>query len=118
MSEANQRIIRSLSEAHTCELTLAQALQSQIDAAPRGSYRKGLQKHLRETHDRARRIEERLGELGQRNNPVLFGIRLIENALGPFFAVGKTPLGLLQGSTAPSNCSMTRGTCVRQGRLR
>jgi ferritin-like metal-binding protein YciE len=101
MNEARQRIIRSLSEAHACELTLAQALQSQIDTAPRGSYRKGLQTHLRETRDHARRVEQRLGELRRRGNPVQLGIRLIENALGPFFAVGKLPLGLLGGSSGP-----------------
>jgi hypothetical protein len=36
---------------------------------PRGSYRDGLEKHLDQTRKHARRIDERLGELGQGRNP-------------------------------------------------
>jgi ferritin-like metal-binding protein YciE len=109
MTEARQRIIRALNDAHTAEQALAHVLQSQIAAAPRGRYRKGLQTHLLETRDHARRIEERLSELEERGNVVQIGIRMIENAVGQSFAMGRAPfdllgkarLDLLRGSGGP-----------------
>jgi ferritin-like metal-binding protein YciE len=109
MTDARQRIIRALSDAHASEQALAQELQSQIAAAPRGRYRKGLQTHLRVTRDHARRVEVRLGELRPRDNVVQAGIRLLESAVGqsltlgraPLDLLGKTPLELLRGSGGP-----------------
>ena len=66
MTEARQRIIRALDEAHAAEQALVHVLQSQIAAAPRGRYRKELQTHLQETRDHARRIEGRRAALGRR----------------------------------------------------
>ena len=101
MTEARQRIIRALDEAHAAEQALAHVLQSQIAAAPRGRYRKELQAHLEETRDHARRIEERLSEMGQHDNVVQIGIRMLENAVGQGFALGRAPLGLLRRSGGP-----------------
>jgi ferritin-like metal-binding protein YciE len=101
MTEARQRIIRALDEAHAAEQALVHVLQSQIAAAPRGRYRKGLQTHLQETRDHARRVEERLSEMGQRDNVVQIGIRMLENAVGQGFALGKAPLDLLRSSGGP-----------------
>src|SRR5947207_12273921 len=109
MTEARQRIIRALNEAQAAEQDLAQVLQSQIAAAPRGRYRKGLQTHLRETRDHAARIEARLSELERRGNAVQIGIRMLENAVGqgfamgraPFELLGKAPLDRLRGSGGP-----------------
>src|SRR5204863_7953959 len=95
MTEARQRIIRALNEAHASEQALADVLQSQMAAAPRGRYRKELQMHLRETRDHARRIEARLSELEKRGNVVQIGIRMLENAVGQGFAMGRAPLDLL-----------------------
>jgi ferritin-like metal-binding protein YciE len=101
MTEARQRIIDYLDQAHTSELTLTRVLGAQIAVAPRGSYRKGLQEHLRETRDHARRVDSRLSELGRRDNLMQAGIGLLENALGRGLALGKAPLDLLRGSGGP-----------------
>jgi ferritin-like metal-binding protein YciE len=101
MTEAKQKIVQYLNEAHANEQALTRVLESQIAMAPRGGYRKGLQTHLRETRDHARRVETRLDELGQRDNFVQFGIGLLESALGQGLALGRAPLDLLRGSGGP-----------------
>jgi len=73
-------------------------LQSQIAMTPRGSYRSGLETHLEETRDHARRVEERLGELGQGSNPLMAVIGAAESVIGQALALGKTPFDLLRGS--------------------
>jgi ferritin-like metal-binding protein YciE len=95
MSEARQRLIQALDDAYACEQALVPVLESRAAMAPRGRYRKGLEAHLRETRDHARRIEERLSALRQRDSVFLAGIHLLENALGQGVALGRAPLGLL-----------------------
>jgi ferritin-like metal-binding protein YciE len=73
-------------------------LQSQIAMTPRGSYRTGLEKHLRETRGHADKLERRLAELGEGANPIQVGIGLAESVLAQALALGKTPLDLLRGS--------------------
>lgn len=94
MNDGMQRIIEALNEAHTCEQTHEHVLQAQIAAAPRGRYRKGLQMHLRETRDHARRIEQRMGELKERGNVFQLGIKLFEDTVGQSLALGRAPLAL------------------------
>jgi ferritin-like metal-binding protein YciE len=95
MTEARQRLIQALDDAYACEQALVPVLESRAAMAPRGRYRKGLEAHLRETRDHARRIEERLSAMRQRDNVFLAGIQLLENALGQGVALGRAPLGLL-----------------------
>jgi ferritin-like metal-binding protein YciE len=101
MTEANQKIVQYLNEAHANEQALTRVLESQIAMAPRSGYRKVLQTHLRETRDHARRVEKRLGELRQRDNLVQFGIGLLETALGQSLAFGRAPIDLLRRSGGP-----------------
>jgi ferritin-like metal-binding protein YciE len=69
MSRSDRKVVQYLSEAHATEVGLLSVLRSQIAIAPRGSYSDGLQTHLRETGDHARRLRERLRELGQKQDP-------------------------------------------------
>jgi ferritin-like metal-binding protein YciE len=57
-------VIDYLREARADELALARTLRSHIAEAPKGDYRAGLQGYLRETRGHARRLEDRLQELG------------------------------------------------------
>jgi ferritin-like metal-binding protein YciE len=57
-------VIDYLREARADELALARTLRSHIAEAPKGDYRSGLQGYLRETRGHARRLEDRLRELG------------------------------------------------------
>jgi len=61
MTQADQKILQYLNEAHAMEQGLVRVLQSQIAMAPRGSYRKALETHLKETRSHSQRVQERLG---------------------------------------------------------
>ena len=98
MNKSEQKIVQYLSEAHATEQALVTMLQSQIAMTPSGSYRDGLESHLRETRDHARRVQRRLDELGQRSSPIRAGVGLIRSVVGQALALGKTPLDLVRGS--------------------
>ena len=98
MSQSEQKVVQYLNEAHASELGLVQVLQAQIAMTPRGSYRNALEKHLGETRDHARRIERRLGDLGQSGNPLQAAMGWAEDALAQAFALAKMPFDLLRGT--------------------
>ena len=98
MDRSTQKIVQYLNEAHASELALVRVLQSQIAMTPRGSYRTGLEKHLGETRDHARRIERRVSELGQGGNPLQVVGGIAQSVAGQAIALAKTPLDLLRGS--------------------
>ena len=98
MSQSDQKVVQYLGEAHTSELALVSVLQSQIAMASRGSYRDALEKHLGETRTHARRIQERLGELGEARNPFQAFVSFTETVIGQMLALSKTPFDLLRGS--------------------
>jgi ferritin-like metal-binding protein YciE len=93
-----QKIVQYLDEAHASERALARVLQSQIAMTPSGSYRKGLETHLEETRRHAKRLEERLRELGQGANPLQLGLGVVQSVVGQAVALTKTPLDLVRGS--------------------
>jgi ferritin-like metal-binding protein YciE len=99
MTKSNQKILQYLNEAHASETGLVRVLQSQIAMTPRGSYRTGLEKHLRETRDHAERLQSRMRELGDGGGGVLqAGFGLAESVAAQALALGKTPIDLLRGS--------------------
>jgi ferritin-like metal-binding protein YciE len=98
MPSSTQKIVQYLNEAHASEVGLVRVLQSQIAMTPRGSYRTGLEKHLRETRDHAARVQTRLGELGEGANPLQAGIGVAETVIAQALALTKTPFDLLRGT--------------------
>ena len=98
MSKSEQKVVQYLGEAHASEVGLVSVLRSQIAMTPRGSYRDGLEKHLDETRRHAQRIQERLGELGQGQNPVQVFVGFAETLISQSLALSKTPFDLLRGS--------------------
>jgi ferritin-like metal-binding protein YciE len=96
--QQNQKIVQYLNEAHGAELALVRQLQAQIAMTPKGQYRDGLETHLRETRRHAERVEVRLNELGQGNNPLQAGLGALESLIGQALALTKTPLDLVRGS--------------------
>ena len=98
MSRSEQKVMQYLNEAHASELALVRVLQSQIAMTPRGTYRSGLEAHLGETRRHAERVQTRLGELGQRGNPLQFVGGVAEAVAGQALALAKTPLDLVRGS--------------------
>ncbi len=98
MSQSEQKVVQYLNEAHATEVGLVSVLQSQIAMTPRGPYRTGLEKHLEETRDHARRVQERLGELDQGGSPLQVMLGLAESLISQSVALSKTPFDLLRGS--------------------
>jgi ferritin-like metal-binding protein YciE len=98
MSKSDQKVVQYLGEAHASEVGLVSVLQSQIAMTPRGSYREGLEKHLGETREHARRIQERLGELEQGRNPVQALVGVAETLISRTVALSKTPFDLVRGT--------------------
>jgi ferritin-like metal-binding protein YciE len=97
-NQQQQKIVQYLNEAHASELALVRQLQAQIAMTPRGSYRDGLETHLNETRRHAERLERRLSELGQGNNPLQVGLGAVQSVIGQALALTKTPLDLVRGS--------------------
>jgi ferritin-like metal-binding protein YciE len=96
--QQEQKIVQYLNEAHGAELALVRQLQAQIAMTPRGQYRDGLETHLQETRRHAERLEGRLAELGQGNNPLQAGLGALESLVGQALALTKTPLDLVRGT--------------------
>jgi ferritin-like metal-binding protein YciE len=96
--QQQQKIVQYLNEAHGSELALVRQLQAQIAMTPKGQYRDGLETHLQETRRHAERLERRLSELGQGNNPLQVGLGVAQSVIGQAFALTKTPLDLIRGS--------------------
>ena len=111
MSQAEQKVVQYLNEAHATEGALVRELQAQIAMTPAGSYRSGLEKHLDETRSHAERIQTRLGELDASANPILAGIGLVETAIGQTARA-------LEGAAEPRarNGRRGEGAQERQGR--
>ena len=98
MSQSKQKVVQYLNEAHATELGLTRVLQSQIAMTPSGSYRTGLEKHLKETRDHADRVQQRLSELDFGNNPFQVGVGAVGGAIGQVLALAKTPIDLVRGN--------------------
>ncbi len=98
MSQSEQKVVQYLGEAHASEIGLVSVLRSQIAITPRGSYRDGLEKHLDETRNHARRIQQRLGELDGARNPLQALVGFTETLVSQGLALSKTPFALLRGT--------------------
>ena len=96
--QQKQKIVQYLNEAHGSEQALARQLQAQIAMTPKGRYRDGLETHLQETRRHAERVEARLAELGQGNNPLQAGVGALGSLVGQALALTKTPLDLVRGT--------------------
>jgi ferritin-like metal-binding protein YciE len=95
---AHDKIVQYLNEAHALEGALVQTLTVHISVTPEGRYRDLLERHLGETRDHARAIEERLGQIGATRNPFALGMGIIETLIGQVVAAGKAPWDLVRGS--------------------
>jgi ferritin-like metal-binding protein YciE len=98
MDKTEQKIVQYLGEAHATEQALVTVLRSQVAMTPRGSYRAGLESHLRETREHATRVQRRLDELGAGSNPIQAGVGLVQSVVGRALALGKMPLDLVRGT--------------------
>jgi ferritin-like metal-binding protein YciE len=98
MNADTKKVVQYLNEARASELALVRVLQSQIAMTPRGSYRSGLEEHLKQTRRHADRVAGRLHALGQGENPLDAAVGIVESVFGQALALGMMPLQLLRGS--------------------
>ncbi|MCZ4496751.1 MAG: hypothetical protein JWM25_1334 [Thermoleophilia bacterium] len=96
-AKAEQRIDQLLFDAHAAELALVQTLLAHIAMTPASIYRSGLESHLRETRDHAKRIQRHLSGRHHRRGLMQVGYGLATTALGQAIAVGKLPVDLARG---------------------
>ncbi|MGI8413841.1 MAG: DUF892 family protein [Solirubrobacteraceae bacterium] len=95
---AEKSVVRYLQGARALEGALVQALEAHIAITPHGHrYRNALERHLEETKDHARRVDERLQELGEGRNILRTGVGVAEGLIGQLISSAKTPLDLLRG---------------------
>jgi ferritin-like metal-binding protein YciE len=97
---AEQKIIQYLNEAHATEQALIRTLQAHIAVTPRGTYRRGLDKHLDQTRDHATRLQRRLSELGSGRNGVQAATGAVQSAIGQVLALAKGPIDLVRGGSS------------------
>ena len=115
MSQSEQKVVQYLNEAHATEVGLVRVLQSQIAITPRGTYRAGLEEHLRETRTHAEVLQTRLSELGSAGNPLLAGIGFMESALSQTLALWKAPLDLMRGASGEEKVlKNAKDTCATE----
>jgi ferritin-like metal-binding protein YciE len=98
MKASKQKVVQYLTEAHASESALVRVLQSQIAMTPRGTYRTGLETHLKETRSHAARVSRRLNTLDGGSSPLTAVVGFWEDLVGQTLALGKTPFDLLRGS--------------------
>jgi ferritin-like metal-binding protein YciE len=112
---ADERVVDYLREARADELALARTLRSQIAAAPRGEYRSGLQGYLHETRGHARRVHERLDELGAGEVPLRYGVRTLLEAGGGVLALGRLPIKAVPGLPEKRRLRGAQFGCATEG---
>ena len=100
MSKSEQKVVQYLNEVRAHELALVSTLRAHIAMTPRGEYRLGLEKHLGETRDHARRLQARLRELGSSRNPLQAGLGLAQSISGQALVLAKGPLDVARGFSA------------------
>jgi ferritin-like metal-binding protein YciE len=97
--DGKEKLAEYLMEARALELTLARTLQAHIAMTPASGYRRGLERHLSETRDHAKRIERRAKQLGYGRSLPEIGIELAETLFSQAFALTKAPLDLVRGDS-------------------
>ncbi len=97
--DGKEKLVDYLMEARATELALARTLQAHIAMTPASQYRRGLERHLSETRDHAKRIERRAKQLGYGRSLPEIGIDLAQTLFGQWLALAKAPLDLIRGDS-------------------
>jgi hypothetical protein len=91
-------LAKQLIEARSIELGLVRTLEAHIAMTPGGTYRLGLERHLRETRDHAKRVERRAKELGYGRSAAERSVAALQGLASQLSAVTKAPIDIVRGS--------------------
>ena len=99
MDHGREKVIEYLRLAFSQEKALIRTLQAHSEIARDGHYKDQLQRHLTETTGHARRIRQRLNELGYRDEEHLLqrGIGFVQSIAAQGLALAKGPMDLIRG---------------------
>ena len=95
--KAHQKITQYLHDAHAMELFVAQTLTAHIAMTPASRYRDGLEKHLEETRQHARRIQDHLRKRESERGIMQIGYGMAQGVMSQVVAVGKLPMDIVRG---------------------
>jgi ferritin-like metal-binding protein YciE len=99
VNAGDEKVVQYLRTAYAQEMKLVRTLQAHSGVAHDGSYKKDLQHHLTETVRHARKLRERLDELGylENENIVQRYMGTVQSMVTQGMALAKTPLDLMRG---------------------
>ncbi|MGH2753265.1 MAG: DUF892 family protein [Actinomycetota bacterium] len=99
MDQGREKVIEYLRLAYSQEMALIRTLQAHTGTAKDGHYKDEIQHHLTQTTGHARRIRQRLNELGYRDEEHLVqrGLGFVQSLAAQGLALAKGPMDLIRG---------------------
>ncbi|HEU4481117.1 MAG TPA: DUF892 family protein [Actinomycetota bacterium] len=99
MNAADEKLVEYLRTAYAQEMGLVRTLQAHTEMSHDGEYKKQLQHHLTETVGHARKLRERLDELGYLadENVVQRTIGTVQSLATQMLAIAKGPYDVIRG---------------------
>jgi ferritin-like metal-binding protein YciE len=91
MSTAHVKIVQYLGDARAMEDDMVRTLHAHAALAPKGEYRRLLDRHLRETEQHRDRLDRRLDELGEGRSLLTTGVDALQSAAGQLLALYRPP---------------------------
>ena len=91
------KLIQYLNEAYGKEKELETSLEAHISMTTRTPYKKRLQQHLRETKGHARKLEQRIRQIGG-SDAIAETTSTVQSAVAQAAAVAKGPLHVIRGT--------------------
>lgn len=98
MNERDSKIVQYLVEAHSKEQELETSLKAHIEMTTKMPYKKRLRSHLTETRDHTKRLEQRIRQLGGKDE-IGGAASTAQSVLKTTVALAKGPSHMLRGTS-------------------
>jgi len=97
MTTSHERIVQYLSDARAMEDDIVRRLHAHTAIAPKGDYRRLLDRHLRETEQHRDRLDGRLDELGEGRSMLDAGVDALQGVAGQLLGLYRLPATVARG---------------------
>src|SRR5689334_18305683 len=97
MTTPHERIVQYLSDARAMEDDIVRHLHAHAAIAPKGDYRRLLDRHLRETEQHRDRLDRRLDELGEGRSVLEAGVDALQSVAGQLLGLYRLPATVARG---------------------